>query len=425
MAQEVLCYDFNNSFFESHSLSAPLIPLGKIGRFVSDSLPELNRLPKTAYAFDINCGLNFDNKSAQNFIKESYTIELYFKFDKLNSWKRVIDFKNRTSDKGAYIYNGKLNFYKFIVSDVAPAEDGAYTHYVISRDYKTKQLKVYADGISKIDFIDKENHAVLDSSNQLHFFQDDLSVQGEASAGMVAMMKIYNRVLSPDTILYNFAQLETRMIEAAKSRAIPDNKQFLLKGKLLDASTGKALQGTLVMIDENHKTIGKTISNAEGVYDVHVPYADKYLLEAHAPGYLSIQHHFELAGREEMRKDILLNPIKIGATITLKNLQFERGQYELLPQSFGDLDALTAMLKENPNMQILIKGHTDNQGDALLNVALSQARVDAVRSYLVQKGIDKKRIGGKGFGGAKPIASNKTEELRKLNRRVEFTVVKN
>ena len=155
------------------------------------------------------------------------------------------------------------------------------------------------------------------------------------------------------------------------------------------------------------------------------PYTDKYLLEAHAPGYLSIQHHFELSGRAEMRKDILLNPIKIGSTITLNNLQFERGQYELLPQSFGDLDALASMLRENPNMQILIKGHTDNQGDAMLNVSLSQARVDAVRNYLVNKGIDKKRIAGKGFGGAKPIASNKTEALRKLNRRVEFMVVKN
>jgi outer membrane protein OmpA-like peptidoglycan-associated protein len=56
---------------------------------------------------------------------------------------------------------------------------------------------------------------------------------------------------------------------------------------------------------------------------------------------------------------------------------------------------------------------------------LSQKRVNRVKDYLVSKGIDKKRIMGRGYGGSKPIASNDTEEQRMLNRRVEFIIRKN
>ncbi|HRI78962.1 MAG TPA: OmpA family protein, partial [Cyclobacteriaceae bacterium] len=80
--------------------------------------------------------------------------------------------------------------------------------------------------------------------------------------------------------------------------------------------------------------------------------------------------------------------------------------------------------KVNPKVEILLTGHTDNRGDKDHNLRLSQRRVERVKGYLVSKGINAKRIAGKGFGGSKPIASNDTEETRRLNRRVEFTIVK-
>jgi outer membrane protein OmpA-like peptidoglycan-associated protein len=74
-------------------------------------------------------------------------------------------------------------------------------------------------------------------------------------------------------------------------------------------------------------------------------------------------------------------------------------------------------------MEIELSGHTDNVGVASLNKRLSQERVDAVIAYLADKGIDKSRLSGKGYGGTKPIASNANESTRRLNRRVEFTIV--
>ncbi|HLK97788.1 MAG TPA: OmpA family protein, partial [Hymenobacter sp.] len=69
-------------------------------------------------------------------------------------------------------------------------------------------------------------------------------------------------------------------------------------------------------------------------------------------------------------------------------------------------------------------GHTDNQGDPALNLKLSQDRVNEVKKYLVQKGVNSARISTEGFGDTKPLASNDKEETRKLNRRVEFRITK-
>jgi len=82
------------------------------------------------------------------------------------------------------------------------------------------------------------------------------------------------------------------------------------------------------------------------------------------------------------------------------------------------------ILRDYPTVEILIGGHTDNQGDPALNLKLSEDRVEAVKKYLVSKGIDAKRLTTQGFGGTQPIANNEQEETRRFNRRVEFTITK-
>lgn len=91
-----------------------------------------------------------------------------------------------------------------------------------------------------------------------------------------------------------------------------------------------------------------------------------------------------------------------------------------------DLDKLIIFLADNPNMGLKISGHTDSQGDVNRNLRLSQARADAIKSYILSKGKFKpERIEAIGFGNTKPIVSQEqSEEDRKLNRRVEFEIVK-
>jgi len=113
--------------------------------------------------------------------------------------------------------------------------------------------------------------------------------------------------------------------------------------------------------------------------------------------------------------------VEAGRTYRLSNLLFKQSDYHIQPSSYPELDTLVSMLQRNPTMEIELAGHTDNVGDHRLNVALSRQRVDAVKSYLSNAGIQPVRIKIKAYGGSKPIADNSKEETRRLNRRVEVT----
>ena len=108
----------------------------------------------------------------------------------------------------------------------------------------------------------------------------------------------------------------------------------------------------------------------------------------------------------------------------LKNLYFVQSQSIILPESLPELENIFTYLSENKDIKIELQGHTDNQGDYNLNLKLSKERSEAVKDYFVKKGIASSRIKTKGFGSLKPIASNATEETRRLNRRVELVVLK-
>jgi outer membrane protein OmpA-like peptidoglycan-associated protein len=103
------------------------------------------------------------------------------------------------------------------------------------------------------------------------------------------------------------------------------------------------------------------------------------------------------------------------------DLLFATNTSNILASSFGSLDELAKYLQENPNKALRIIGHTDNVGSDSYNLSLSQKRADAVKNYLLQKGVPPSVIVESiGMGEAQPIASNDTSEGRETNRRVEF-----
>lgn len=114
--------------------------------------------------------------------------------------------------------------------------------------------------------------------------------------------------------------------------------------------------------------------------------------------------------------------LEVGKTINLKNIQFERGTANLLPDAYSDLETLAEKMKDRPTMEVELRGHTDNVGKQSINLRLSGERVRVVRQYLIKEGIDSKRITTRAFGGIEPIADNSREETRRLNRRVEVRI---
>jgi len=125
----------------------------------------------------------------------------------------------------------------------------------------------------------------------------------------------------------------------------------------------------------------------------------------------------------ELEINFKLQPVAVGISVNLRSVLFKQSSPELLPDSYDELDMVLEFLKTNPTVAIELSGHTDNSGKSSLNLKLSRDRVTRVKNYLVEKGIDARRIKGVGYGETKPISSNKTEEGKKLNRRVEFSIL--
>lgn len=211
--------------------------------------------------------------------------------------------------------------------------------------------------------------------------------------------------------------------------AVKPNPVVIVNGKVYDQKTKAIIKADIsyeTLLDK--KEIGKASSNAfNGEYKIVLPYGQDYGFHAMAPGYISVNENINLdtlKGYAEINHDLYLVPLEVGQSVLLNNLFFERSKAILKPESFPELDRLVTIMKENPNMEIELEGHTDSYGNAELNVQLSEDRVKTVEKYLVSKGIKEKRITGKGYGGARPIADNSNEVTRKKNRRVAFVIKK-
>ncbi|WP_317172734.1 PA14 domain-containing protein [Hymenobacter polaris] len=117
-------------------------------------------------------------------------------------------------------------------------------------------------------------------------------------------------------------------------------------------------------------------------------------------------------------RDTLARQLASGVAVTWHALYFPQGQATLLPAVAASLDTLVGVLRQYPHLRLEVQGHTDNQGDALLNQHLSYQRAVAVCTYLTAHGIAASRLQPRGFGDTQPVADNREPAQRPRNRRV-------
>lgn len=122
--------------------------------------------------------------------------------------------------------------------------------------------------------------------------------------------------------------------------------------------------------------------------------------------------------KEEIKKEI-----KEKVEFAAKNIFFKASSAELTQDSYAALDEVVTLLRENETLKMNIEGHTDSTGSAQLNARLSQSRADAVKNYIVSKGIAASRLQATGYGPSRPLTSNDTPAGRRKNRRVELKLV--
>ncbi len=205
-------------------------------------------------------------------------------------------------------------------------------------------------------------------------------------------------------------------------------KTLWVKGKVFDKKTQAGLPSSVELTDiKSRKLISKVQTDEDGNYLTTLPAGKDYAFNVSRKGYLFYSDNFSITEQTDsiFNKDIPLHPIVAGAAIVLKNIFFDTKKFVLKPESLSELDKIVMLLNDNPKLKIQISGHTDNVGIAKSNLLLSNNRAKTVTNYLLQKGIANARVIAKGFGSTKPIADNKTENGKALNRRTELSVLSN
>lgn len=207
-----------------------------------------------------------------------------------------------------------------------------------------------------------------------------------------------------------------------------------VRGRVFDAETKKSLPAQVWLANSAQDSLGFSVqTDQKGRFLLCLPLGTSYALRVDKNHYFFYSDHFDLqeGSREEpFEIEIPLRPIPTPnaelpsdeppTPIVLRNVFFEPTSAALEGRSKSELLQLTKLLENNPTMRIQINGHTDNVGTAEENLALSQARAESVRQFLINQGIDANRLKAKGFGESKPIASNETKAGRALNRRTTF-----
>lgn len=216
------------------------------------------------------------------------------------------------------------------------------------------------------------------------------------------------------------------------------NPVVLVSGNVYNAKTKEPLEASLIYQTlPDGADAGNGISSpVDGSFKIVLPYDKNYSIRASADKFFAISENLNLdslikAGYKEIHKDLYLVPIEIGQVFRLNNVFFDFDKYSLRPESFVELDRVVKFLNEYPNIEIEMSAHTDSKGSDEYNFTLSDNRARSVMEYIVSKGIAANRIISKGYGENKPVAANNNEdgtdnpEGRQLNRRVEFTIMKN
>jgi OmpA-OmpF porin, OOP family len=205
----------------------------------------------------------------------------------------------------------------------------------------------------------------------------------------------------------------------------PVAKKLLLTGNVYNKKTGEPIAAKLDVNLKGQKNSKFTL-NSDGSYEKEVAKLGWYMIAASAEGYINATDSIQ-AESEDLSpfvRNIYLEPIEVGVTVRLKNIYFDFDKTTLKKESFTELNKVVEFLRQNASVEIEIAGHTDNKGSDEYNENLSQGRSQSVVDYLISQGIDSYRLSAHGYGEAKPIDTNDSDDGRANNRRVEFTVMK-
>lgn len=218
-----------------------------------------------------------------------------------------------------------------------------------------------------------------------------------------------------------FTSLTTNTLIAQKLK--PTDKLALLMGVVKNFKGKLLANETIIFVNDKTKASYKANTDASGKFEVLIPVSGTYSLRYKKfttdVDYTKMNVPADKEATYEV--EIKIDPPK---DFVLENVYFETGKSNLKANSFKALDDLVEILKIKSTMVVEIQGHTDNVGKDEDNLKLSQERADAVRKYLISKGIAEARVSAKGYGPTMPVADNGTDAGKAKNRRTSLKVIK-
>jgi outer membrane protein OmpA-like peptidoglycan-associated protein/Tol biopolymer transport system component len=205
-------------------------------------------------------------------------------------------------------------------------------------------------------------------------------------------------------------------------------QEILVKGRIINSANGE-LTGAKVLTGLKDGGYHRTYYlSSDGHFRIRVPKGEDVRLVAQKDGFIGQVQvlHFDKDTYyfKDHEVDLFLDPMVVDARISLRPIYFERSKPIILPGSYEELDHLARVLLEHPGLSIRVEGHTDNIGEYRSLVELSEQRAQAVKDFLMRKGVEAGRVETAGFGPSKPISQNTDESERSLNRRVEVRITR-
>lgn len=198
-----------------------------------------------------------------------------------------------------------------------------------------------------------------------------------------------------------------------------------LTAKCINTKTNAPVNATME-IKSNDKLIQTLKADSAGIIKMILPEGKIYKIEISAPEYELLSKTEDLSNGIPEREEqvVLYSMSKIVKEYLFDNIHFESGKDNLTNRSIKILNEVVKVLNDNPDLQIEISGHTDNYGSAKSNMYFSKIRAKSAAGYLIHKGTRSTQIKTLFFGLKMPVATNKTNAGKALNRRVELKIIK-
>lgn len=197
-----------------------------------------------------------------------------------------------------------------------------------------------------------------------------------------------------------------------------------LVGSLVDSITKKPLKGFVSIIDLDHGIeVAPKFLRPDGSFEFELINNNRYMIIIQGDDFFNIEEELDI--KNDTLISLVTQMIEYHKPLVLERIEFDNNKWDILPVMHKSLDLVVKFMVDNPTYRLRISGHTNSDGSSADNLRLSQNRANAIKQYLKERGkIEDKRIEAIGYGSTKPLRIEVTNEDKRINRRVEFEVIK-